>query len=142
MPQYLRIAEKIYQNVKEKKGFTDEPMEDLNNLMIELRHEIKGTNLKLLYNYIDFAELLIKPLQESKIKLDLSIIPKSKNTQEFVLWLAGFIERITTGGQEKLPPIRAKVALPTYAYDETLPSSAAPVNNGEEIIEYFKKNES
>ncbi|AQZ81411.1 hypothetical protein MWMV17_MWMV17_01052 [Acinetobacter calcoaceticus] len=142
MPQYLRIAEKIYQNVKEKKGFTDEPMEDLNNLMIELRHEIKGTNLKLLYNYIDFAELLIKPLQESKIKLDLSIIPKSKNTQEFVLWLAGFIERITTGGQEKLPPIRAKVALPNYAYDETLPSSATPINNGEEIIEYFKKNES
>ncbi len=95
MPQYLKIAEKIYQNVKEKKGIVDDPMEDLNNLMIELRHEIKGTKLKLLYNYIDFAELLIKPLQESKIKLDLSIIPKSKNTQEFVLWLAGFIERIT-----------------------------------------------
>ncbi|MEB3862646.1 hypothetical protein MSG66_01145 [Acinetobacter sp. IK31] len=142
MPQYLRIAEKIYQNVKEKKGFTDEPMEDLNNLMIELRHELKGTKLKLLYNYIDFAELLIKPLQESKIKLDLSIIPKSKNTQEFVLWLAGFIERITTGGQEKLPPIRAKVVLPTYVYDETYPSSANPINNGEEIIEYFKKKES
>ncbi|EKU38345.1 hypothetical protein ACINWC141_1605 [Acinetobacter sp. WC-141] len=117
-------------------------MEDLNNLMIELRHELKGTKLKLLYNYIDFAELLIKPLQESKIKLDLSIIPKSKNTQEFVLWLAGFIERITTGGQEKLPPIRAKVALPTYAYEETYPSSVTPVNNGEEIIEYFKKKES
>lgn len=141
MPQYLRIAEKIYQNVKEKKGFTDDPMEDLNNLMIELRHEIKGTNLKLLYNYIDFAELLIKPLQESKIKLDLSIIPKSKNTQEFVLWLASFIERITTGGQEKLPPIRAKVALPAYAYEETYPPTGSPVNNGEEIIEYFKKKE-
>ncbi|MBN6492221.1 hypothetical protein [Acinetobacter pittii] len=141
MPQYLRIAEKIYQNVKEKKGFTDDPMEDLNNLMIELRHEIKGTNLKLLYNYIDFAELLIKPLQESKIKLDLSIIPKSKNTQEFVLWLAGFIERITTGGQEKLPPIRAKVALPAYAYEEPYPPTGSPVNNGEEIIEYFKKKE-
>ncbi|MEH1066825.1 hypothetical protein V7H66_18705, partial [Acinetobacter baumannii] len=26
MPQYLKIAEKIYQNVKEKKGFTDDPM--------------------------------------------------------------------------------------------------------------------
>ncbi|EXE27278.1 hypothetical protein J569_1240 [Acinetobacter sp. 907131] len=116
-------------------------MEDLNNLMIELRHEIKGTKLKLLYNYIDFAELLIKPLQESKIKLDLSIIPKSKNTQEFVLWLAGFIERITTGGQEKLPPIRDKVALPAYAYEETYHVKETPVNNGEEIIEYFKKNQ-
>ncbi|VCX12810.1 hypothetical protein BANRA_02881 [Acinetobacter baumannii] len=50
-----------------KKGFTDDPMEDLNNLMIELRQEIKGTKLKLLYNYIDFAEILIKPLQESKL---------------------------------------------------------------------------
>lgn len=116
-------------------------MEDLNNLMIELRHEIKGTQLKLLYNYIDFAGLLIKPLQESKIKLDLSLIPKSKNTQEFVLWLAGFIERITTGGQEKLPPIRAKITLPAYAYEETHPSQKKPVNNGEEIIEYFKKNQ-
>lgn len=116
-------------------------MEDLNNLMIELRHEIKGTQLKLLYNYIDFAELLIKPLQESKIKLDLSLIPKSKNTQEFVLWLAGFIERITTGGQEKLPSIRAKITLPAYAYEETYPLQKKPVNNGEEIIEYFKKNQ-
>jgi len=141
MPQYLKIAEKIYQNVKEKKGFTDEPMEDLNNLMIELRGEIKGTNLKLLYNYIDFAELLIKPLQESKIKLDLSLIPKSKNSQEFILWLAGFIERITTGGQEKLPPIRTKITLPAYAYEETYPSPKKTVNNGEEIIEYFKKNQ-
>jgi len=64
MPQYLKIAEKIYQNVKEKKGFVDDPMEDLNNLMIELRHEIKGTKLKLLYNYIDFAELLFKYYSE------------------------------------------------------------------------------
>ncbi len=103
------------------------------------RQEIKGTKLKLLYNYIDFAEILIKPLQESKIKLDLSLIPKSKNTQEFVLWLAGFIERINTGGQEKLPPIRAKITLPAYAYEENLPSQKKPVNNGEEIIEYFKK---
>ncbi|EOQ74207.1 hypothetical protein [Acinetobacter lactucae] len=142
MPQYLRIAEKIYQNVKEKKGFTDDPIEDLNNLMIELRHEIKGTKLKLLYNYIDFAELLIKPLQESKIKLDLSIIPKSKNTQEFVLWLAGFIERITTGGQEKLPPILTKVALPVNTSEKIYPSTKRPINNGEEIIEYFKKKES
>ncbi|KHO15115.1 hypothetical protein NT90_12520 [Acinetobacter baumannii] len=116
-------------------------MEDLNNLMIEHRHEIKGTQLKLLYNYIDFAELLIKPLQESKIKLDLSLIPKSKNTQEFVLWLAGFIERITTGGQEKLPSIRAKITLPAYAYEETYRLQKKPVNNGEEIIEYFKKNQ-
>ncbi|MFW1920223.1 hypothetical protein ACG9Y9_20185, partial [Acinetobacter baumannii] len=36
MPIYLKLSEKIYQNVKEKKGFKDDPMEDLNNLMIEL----------------------------------------------------------------------------------------------------------
>ena len=139
MPQYLRIAEKIYQNVKEKKGFTDDPLEDLNNLMIELRREIKGTELKLLYNYIDFAELLVKPFQESQIKLDLSIIPKSKNSQEFVLWLASFIERITTGGKEKLPPIRTKITLPAYAYEETYPSPKKKIDHGEEIVKYLKK---
>ncbi|MBQ0179851.1 hypothetical protein J7S80_14790 [Acinetobacter baumannii] len=58
MPQYLKIAEKIYQNVKEKKGFTDDPMEDLNNLMIELRQEIKGTKLKL-WGCSRLAEVLL-----------------------------------------------------------------------------------
>ncbi|MDC5356561.1 hypothetical protein OHW66_18820, partial [Acinetobacter baumannii] len=29
MPQYLKIAEKIYQNVKEKKGLTDDPRKNL-----------------------------------------------------------------------------------------------------------------
>ncbi|MCE6101719.1 hypothetical protein ABTC89_12715, partial [Acinetobacter baumannii] len=59
MPQYLKIAEKIYQNVKEKKGFTDDPMEDLNNLMIELRQEIKGTKLKLFSVHDKFHRTLI-----------------------------------------------------------------------------------
>ncbi|EPJ4466801.1 hypothetical protein LF345_003836, partial [Acinetobacter baumannii] len=40
------------------------------------------------------------------------------------------------------PPIRAKITLPAYAYEETYPSQKKPVNNGEEIIEYFKKNQS
>ncbi|SSW87304.1 Uncharacterised protein [Klebsiella pneumoniae] len=54
MPQYLKIAEKIYQNVKEKKGFTDDPMEDLNNLMIELRQALlhKPISKGLFHNII------------------------------------------------------------------------------------------
>ncbi len=32
-------------------------------------------------------------------------MPKFKNEDEFILWLAGFIERMTIGGKEKLPPI-------------------------------------
>jgi len=59
MPQYLKLAEKIYLNVKNSKGFVDEPLEDLNNLMIELRIEIKETDFKILYNYINFEDLKI-----------------------------------------------------------------------------------
>ncbi len=137
MPQCLKIAERIYQTVKEKKGFTDDPLEDLNNLMIELRNAIKGTEIKLLYNYIDFDELMVNPVNDTNIKLDLSLIPKSRNSQEFILWLAGVIEKITVGAKKELPPLKAKISLSAYENEENSASPTVPVNNGEEIIEYF-----
>ena len=140
MPQCLKIAERIYQTVKEKKGFTDDPLEDLNNLMIELRNAIKGTEIKLLYNYIDFAELMVNPVNDTNIKLDLSLIPKSRNSQEFILWLAGVIEKITVGAKKELPPLKAKISLSAYENEDNPASPTVPVNNGEEIIEYFKIN--
>lgn len=59
MTQFLKIAEQIYKRVQVKKGFSDDLSEDLNNLMIELRAEIKISNLRMLYNYINFEELLM-----------------------------------------------------------------------------------
>ncbi len=140
MPPCLKMAERIYQSVKEKKGFTDDPVEDLNNLMSELRNSIKGTEIRLACNYIDFAELMVKPVQESKLKLDLSLIPKSRNSQEFILWLAAFIEKITINEQKEPAPIRSRnwMSLPAYAYEENETPSTPVENNGEEIIQYFK----
>ncbi len=36
-------------------------------------------------------------------------MPKYKNKGEYIMWLASFIERITTGGQPKLPPLSSIV---------------------------------
>lgn len=49
MPQYLRIAEKVYNKFKDEKKFTQKPVEYLNFLIKEVREEIKGTEMKLLY---------------------------------------------------------------------------------------------
>ncbi|MBQ0699690.1 hypothetical protein J7S81_19070, partial [Acinetobacter baumannii] len=60
----------------------------------------------------------------------------------FVFCFVVFIARIPPADKKNSPPIRAKITLPAYAYEETYPSQKKPVNNGEEIIEYFKKNQS
>ncbi|MCH4246213.1 hypothetical protein [Acinetobacter populi] len=134
MPQYLRVAEKVYKKLEKNKGFIGETNADLNTLMIEIKNEIKGTELKLLYHRIDFDSLMMCGTQ-SKIKLDLSLIPKIKNSQEFILWLAGFIEKITTGGKRRLPPLVTENKLPEDVNKEL--SSAPSINHAEKIVEYF-----
>lgn len=105
MQIHLKIAEKVYDTFLSKKIFTDEPIDYLNLLIKQVRKEIKGTNLKPLYNYIDFHEGFHKPINKNGVSIDVSLIPSYKNKGEFLLWLAIFIEKTTTGGREHLPPI-------------------------------------
>lgn len=147
MPQFLRIAEKVYRNLQENKDTNNDPIEKLNTLIIEIRKEIKGTKLKLLYNFIDFEECLNKPNQECKVQLDISLIPKIKNEDEFILWLAGFIQRITTDGKRKAPPpLRSDIPPdfqfnPTQKRDKSLLNITAYSKSVEQIDTYFKSEE-
>ncbi|RZF55867.1 hypothetical protein EXE30_03410 [Acinetobacter halotolerans] len=147
MPQFLRIAEKVYRNLQEKKDTNNDPIENLNTLIIEIRKEIKGTKLKLLYNFIDFEECLNKPNQECKVQLDISLIPKIKNEDEFILWLAGFIERITTDGKRKAPPPLRSDIPPEFQFNATQKKDKPLLNireyskSVEQIDTYFKSEE-
>lgn len=146
MPQILRIAEKIYKKLNENKEFSNDPIENLNKLIVEIRQEIKGTKLKLLYNFIDFEECLNKPNHDCKVKLDISLIPSIKNEGEFILWLAGFIEKITTDGKRKLPPLRKDIPPDfTFSTQKELKKPVTSRNEysqtGEQINSYFKSEE-
>ncbi|MDQ9019547.1 hypothetical protein RFI02_00265 [Acinetobacter sichuanensis] len=134
MPKFLKIAENIYNKVECKNGFSNNILEDLNNIMIELRKEIKESDIKLVVNYIDFNELFTNSIKYYKLKIDLSILPDFKNKQEFILWLAGFVERITIGGREKYPPLDHKL----YIFDKDIPPKLD--DTSEDIINYFKNN--
>lgn len=136
MTQFLKIAEQIYKRVQVKKGFSDDPSEDLNNLMIELRAEIKASNLKMLYNYINFEELLMSS-KKFDTNLDISIIPKSKNVGEYVLWLSGFIEKITIAKEDK-KTCENKVIMPNYYYDDLGNIVNGSIKNREEISFLFE----
>ncbi|MDP7719587.1 hypothetical protein QWI39_14280 [Acinetobacter baumannii] len=140
MPQYLMIAEKVYKKIKEDDLFSDTPTEHLNNLIGVIRKEIKGTKFKLKYNFIDFDECLTKPLNECAVKIDISLMPSHKNKGEYILWLAGFIEKITEGGPKPPPPI--KKFIPEYMSFKSeldfLPSNEEKIQTeGKEITDYF-----
>lgn len=141
MPQYLIIAENVYKKIEDKNLFSESSAESLNHLVGVIRKEIKGTKFKLKYNFIDFDECLTKPLEECAIKLDMSLMPNHKNKDEYILWLAGFIERITTGGEAKLPPISQFIPPDfKFSYDELPKVPSSTSDDGEMIINYFKSD--
>ncbi|MBP2603283.1 hypothetical protein [Acinetobacter calcoaceticus] len=93
MPKYLLLAEKINKNIKNK--HSSNYFKDLNNLIIEIEKAIAGTELKFLYNFVNFEGAIVSVQIELLIRVDMSLIPKHKNEDDFILWLADFIDRIT-----------------------------------------------
>lgn len=63
MAQYLRIAEKLYNFLEEKQFFTYDSQELVNLIFKGLRKVLKDTELKLLVNFIDMEQGLIKAQQ-------------------------------------------------------------------------------
>ncbi|MDD9316568.1 hypothetical protein [Acinetobacter lactucae] len=143
MPKYLAVAEKVYKNIKKDGLFTDDITQNLNCLISQIRKAIKGTEFKLKYNYIDFEENLMKPLSECKVQIDLSVMPKFANEGEYLLWLAGFIERITEGGKPKLPPISHLLPPGFKMSKDSFPVTVAPPKeeHADMIINYFKSED-
>ncbi|MDD9321177.1 hypothetical protein M0O54_13810, partial [Acinetobacter lactucae] len=47
--------------------------------------------------------VVISVKNELPIKLDMSLIPKHKSEDDFILWLADFIDRITIDTSKNLP---------------------------------------
>ncbi|WP_151817235.1 hypothetical protein [Acinetobacter oleivorans] len=93
MPKYLLLAEKLNKNIKYK--YSNNHFNNLNNLIIEIKKAIAGTELKFLYNFVNFDGAVVSFKNELPIRLDMSLIPRHKNEDEFILWLADFIDRIT-----------------------------------------------
>jgi len=117
MPKYLAIADKVYKEIKKDNLFTDDMIQNLNCL-----------------NQFN---------KEKSVHIDLSLMPKFKNEGEFILWLAGFIERMTVGGKEKLPPISNYIPKDFKMDKIEIPAAADPSReeNAEMIINYFKSED-
>ncbi|MFG4640197.1 hypothetical protein ACFZ9G_09120 [Acinetobacter baumannii] len=140
MPQYLFLAETIYKKMKNEKLFSKDVLENMYILMKVIRKEIKGTEYKLKYNFIDFNEVLSKSKNDCKVKIDVSLIPSYNLREEYILWLAGFIQKITEGGAK--PPPHIKEYIPEFInleseLDFLTLNLEKNQNNGEEIVNYF-----
>ncbi|WP_410198280.1 hypothetical protein [Acinetobacter baumannii] len=80
------------------------------HLIIEIKKAITGTELKFLYNFLDFGGSLLNLQDEVLLKFDSSLIPSYKNEEEFILWLADFIDRITIDTSKGDYPIKKNLA--------------------------------
>ncbi|MDC5514801.1 hypothetical protein OHX06_15660 [Acinetobacter baumannii] len=112
MPKYLLLAEKISKNIKQdsSSNYLKSLLKSLNNLIIEIKKAITGTELKFLYNFLDFGGSLLNLQDEVLLKFDSSLIPSYKNEEEFILWLADFIDRITIDTSKGDYPIKKNLA--------------------------------
>ncbi|MEI1741151.1 hypothetical protein V8P90_16800 [Acinetobacter baumannii] len=140
MPQYLMFAENIYNKIKDEELFSHDCIENMNTLMKYIRSEIEGTEFKLKYNFVDFMEQFSTPLDECKVKIDVSLIPPHNSEDEYILWLAGLIEKITEGGPKPPPPIKKFIPefMSLKSELDFLPLNEEKVQNeGKEITDYF-----
>ncbi|EOQ72667.1 MULTISPECIES: hypothetical protein [Acinetobacter calcoaceticus/baumannii complex] len=101
MPKYLLLAEKINKNIRNKNS--NNQFKNLNNLIVEIKKAIAGTELKFLYNFVNFEGTVISVKNELPLRLDMSLIPRHKSEDDFILWLADFIDRITIDTSKNLP---------------------------------------
>lgn len=104
MAQYILLAEKIINTLDEKKQLKDNVYDNLRPIVLELQREIH--NSQLIIN----RELARKLISNSIITfqqglIDFSLTPQVSNKDEFTLWLAGFIQKITidTTKEEPIP---------------------------------------
>ncbi|PNN11129.1 hypothetical protein [Acinetobacter sp. FDAARGOS_131] len=83
----------------------------LYNLIMEIKKAINGTELKFLYNFFDFGGTLLNLQDELPFKLDISLIPIYKSEEDFIFWLADFIDRITIDTSKGDYSIKKKLAI-------------------------------
>ncbi|WP_373358738.1 hypothetical protein ACEN3H_05490 [Acinetobacter lactucae] len=95
MRKYLAIAEKVYCRISNTYFRRRSLVTQLDKIWSEVRREAQENNLKLMYNNIDFEDCLHRPINQRKIKIDLSILPDFKKKDETILWLTNFIESIS-----------------------------------------------
>lgn len=142
MPQYLKIAENIYSKIEVEGKFSTDPQELLNSIFRKLRKELIDTDLKLQCQFIEIEDSF-KDCIDRKINLDLSLIPHHRHKDEFVLWLASFIENVTEGGVKRKP--RQLADLPSDINFEKevrkLLSNFSKSRTTDDIAAYFNSQE-
>ncbi|MFW1930770.1 hypothetical protein ACG90B_15685 [Acinetobacter baumannii] len=65
---------------------------------------------EFLYNFLDFSGSLFNLQDQVLLKFDSSLIPSYKNEEDFILWLADFIDRITIDTSKGDYPIKKNLA--------------------------------
>lgn len=134
---YLEMADKIYekllQNVKPKYSTQD----IFYTIIRELRKIIKGSSIKFKHS-TNISDIYSSDLKYALY--DLSLIPCLKKKDEFILWLATFIETITINMNAKNNDEKNKYDLTSIElYKNELEGKSPIYSSCAAIEDYFNR---
>lgn len=90
----MKIAELVYEKINSEKY----PLEKVSNyyyLFNQIKQQVNFFKIKILIDCDEFVELFTNGSKNSEIKVDISLIPNYMKKDEFILWLAYLVEKIT-----------------------------------------------
>lgn len=102
---YLLLAENIYKKISKESQMTMDTVEYINYLLKEIRKELRGTGVKLICNFVEDCTYFKNNNKNEYPSIDISLMPNCNNHDDYVLWLASFIEKNIKGNKVKIMPI-------------------------------------
>lgn len=136
MTQYIFLAETIIKSLEKKQQLEEDIFKNIGPIILELKRKLQNSHLIL---NIEITKKLTSELSNPfKCDLiDLSLVPKISNRDEFILWLASLIQKITVDTTYEVPiPLSVIHQIP-----ETPKVSLKQKKNKKEHIDIFTIND-
>lgn len=138
MKSYFDIADNVYNALIEVKMVEFTQHDILYVIIKQLRRNIMDTPIVFRKSFINILEVYEK--DSNLVPFDFSLIPSVYNKNEFILWLATFIEKITINKNQpekiliKDDELRAK-----YLYEDESQANTRYYSSCDAISDYFKE---
>ena len=116
MQSYIENAERIYKSLYNRNIIALAKSELLNLMIEEISKDMLGRNSEVTINSIKFKQGFKNESIDGWANLDISLIPSYESEHEFILWLAGFIDKVCVG-VNRVPPALMKHIPCEYTYN-------------------------
>ncbi|MGG2096162.1 hypothetical protein ABFY41_11390 [Acinetobacter haemolyticus] len=128
MKSYIGNAERIYKSLYNSSIKKLNKGEFINLLIVEISKEMLSNKKEVKIKSICFRQGFKNEPIGFWTDFDISLIPNYESKYEFILWLAGFIDKIFIGNK-RIPPAILRDIPCEYTYKEIIKHQKMNKNN-------------